>query len=480
MSIRKTIINAASMSSASIFRLLMQFLAIPILARLLSPSDYGIASMAMPFVIFALGIADAGIGISLVRCSEQNEQEWSSSFWMTIAAGFFLTVFLAALSPLAAKALSEPEVEPVLACLSLVIFLQSISTIPGAKMQRDQRYGIIARIEVVAICCSLGSAVLVAYYGGGAWALVTQQLVFYSIRMFLTISFAAFRPRLLFSLSAIRHHAEFGISILSANIIGMITSSCENWIIGRNLGAHTIGTFSMSMQLCRLPIMLVTGPLGAPLYSHLSQTNNIKHVRGTFLLLTRMMSMLVFPAMAVSAVASEPLIHTLLSQKWTEAAHIYAYMAPAAAIQTVVALFNTVLMVVGKPKIQMRCAIEYLLVWIPSLLLIVNYGIDAIAIAYSVVLTFYNIRRIVISSKYIGISIVSYCKSLTPSILISILAIYLFAISRKEMNLDDFHLSLLSIIIIIISIMIGFSCDYKTIRSGFFSLMDTPPHDKNN
>jgi len=472
MSIRKTFLGAAAMSSASIFRLVMQFLAIPILARLLSPSDYGIASMAMPFVIFSLSLADAGIGISLVRCPEQNEQEWSSSFWMTIAAGFALTILLAAVSPLAAMALSEPEVAPVLASLSFVILLQSISTIPGAKMQRDQRYGVIARIEVIAITASLGSAVLIAYYGGGAWALVTQQLVFYAVRMLLTLIFSTFKPIWKFSPSIIKHHAEFGLSILSANILSMITSSCENWIIGRNLGSYTIGTFSMAMQLCRLPIMLVTGPLGAPLYSHLSRIDNISHVRETFLLLTRMMSMLIFPAMAVSAVASEPLIHTLLSQKWTEAAHIYAYMAPAAAIQTVVTLSNAVLMALGKPRLQMRCALEYMLIWVPLLLFIVSFGINTVAISYSVILTLYNIRKIFISTKYIGISLQNYMTSLLPAACISIIAVYLYYTCEKLLNLNEIYLSLISILIIITTTLLGFLGDYKTIRAGFASLKE--------
>src|ERR1700756_5297111 len=102
MGFRVIAFNTAIMSSVTIFRLLAQLLVIPVLSRLLSPEDYGLVAMAMPFVLFTMCFTDAGVGQSLIRTSREERDVWSTSFWLTVLLGLGLMTIIAATAPFAA------------------------------------------------------------------------------------------------------------------------------------------------------------------------------------------------------------------------------------------------------------------------------------------------------------------------------------------------------------------------------------------
>ena len=105
MSLKKLVFDTAAMSSVNVLRILAQFIAVPILSRLLSPADYGIVAIAMPFILFAMMLADAGIGMSLVRTPPTEREEWSTCFWLTVLFGSILAMITAAFAPVAADCL---------------------------------------------------------------------------------------------------------------------------------------------------------------------------------------------------------------------------------------------------------------------------------------------------------------------------------------------------------------------------------------
>src|ERR1700733_5471968 len=113
------------MSSVNVVRLSAQFFAIPILSRLLTPDEYGIMGMAMPFMVLAMTLVDAGICMSLVRTSSADWKAWSSCFWLTMLLGLVLAGLMLVLAPVAALVLGEPRLEPIVMTLALVVFAQA-------------------------------------------------------------------------------------------------------------------------------------------------------------------------------------------------------------------------------------------------------------------------------------------------------------------------------------------------------------------
>src|SRR5437879_118077 len=108
MSIRQIIRGTALISSMNVLRLLVQLFSVPVIARFLTPEEYGLAAMAMPIILFVMMLADAGLGASLVRTGKADQRVWHTCFWLSSILGLVLASGIALLSPVAGMLLNEP------------------------------------------------------------------------------------------------------------------------------------------------------------------------------------------------------------------------------------------------------------------------------------------------------------------------------------------------------------------------------------
>ncbi len=427
MSLRKTIFDTAVMSFVSVFRMLAQFAVIPLLSRILSPADYGVVAMAMPFIFFAMMFADAGIGMSLVRTPASERRIWSTCFWLSLMLGAGLAVLMVALAPVAAYFLEEPQLTPIIMVLSLIVFIQAASAIPGSALQQDLKFKVTAMIEIVSIGSGIAVAVAVAFGGGGVWALVLQQLCFYVVRASLTLWYSSFRPQKVWDFASVKEHLLFGRDILNINVIAFFARSLDNVIIGKVLTAAAAGVYSMAFQFARLPAMLVTGPLQYVLYSKLAQVKEDKAaIRETFLILTRMLAIIMFPAMGMVAVAYEPVFSLLLSEKWVESGRIFMLVATASAMQAVTGICGTVRLVLGRTDYQLRGTIEVGSIWLVALLCTVQFGLEWVGLAYSIVFILYTPRTLMLTLPLIDCSGWAYARAIAVPAVITLLCVGAF------------------------------------------------------
>jgi len=422
-----------SMSSVNVLRLLVQMLSVPILARLLSPQDYGLAAMAMPVILFVMMIADAGLGISLVRTGKTDDPAWHTCFWLSVGLGTVVAVVVALLSPVIGLVLDQPRLTPIIAVLAVIVPTQTLTMVPGAALQQQKRFRTIAVTEIAATGASIGTAVVCAIVGFGVWALIWQQVVFYAVRLAFTVTRSPYRPRLIFNLHDAWEHVIFGRNLLGVNLIGFVSRSLENLAIGKIYGPGPVGIYSMAFQFARLPFMLVTGPLQYVLYPHIAPLREDKtKLAALFLLFTRVLAMTVLPAVGLVAVASEPIFHLLLSEKWGQAIPIFVLIAPAAALQPVTAIVGTFLMALGRTDVQMRLALQFAVVWLVGLLVSVWYGIEAVAGAYTICAVLFSLWSLRICLPLVCCSLKVYARALLWPVILTASAILLYLIVKTS------------------------------------------------
>lgn len=422
----------------NVVRLLAQFLAIPILSRILSPSDYGVVAMAMPFVLFAMMIADAGIGMSLVRTPKSDHRSWSTCFWLSVILGLVLSAIMLAFAPLSSYLFEEPRLGPIVMVLALVVFIQSICVIPGAELQQSQQFKKLAATDVIAVALGIAVAVVSATHGAGAWALVFQQLAFYGTRLFLIFWFSTFRPQFTFDISHVMEHILFGRSVLSVNIINFITRSVDNLVIGKVLLAAAVGVYSMAFQFARLPMMVVSGPLQYVFYSKLAKVKEDKvAVRTTFLLLTRLLAIVILPSMGMVAVVYEPFFTLLLSQKWVASGRVFMFIAAGTGFQAVQGVCNTIRLVLGRTDYQLRNTIEVGVLWMAALLISVWFGLEWVALSYSILFTLYVPRNLQLTLPLIDCPMGDYFRAIAAPVAATIVATLSFEGLQREVPMGD-------------------------------------------
>jgi PST family polysaccharide transporter len=424
---RKIVVSTFVLSSVSVFRMLAQFIVVPILSRLLTPADYGVVALAMPFILFTMFLSDAGIGQSLVRTSGKEQEIWSTSFWLTILLGLGLALILACIAPLAAMFFAEPKLRPILFSLTLVIIFQAASTIPEAWLRQNHSFGTIATAETGAVALSIGSAVFVALHGGGAWALAIQQMVLYGARFIFTFFASSFRPKLSFDFSRIRKHLMFGRDVLGVNFLAFIAQSMDSFIIGKILGSTLLGIYIMTFTFARLPMRLISGPLQYVIYAHLAPISKNKAlIRQMFLFLTRASSALIIPAMGMVAAAYDPVFRTFLSEKWLPSGALFMIVAPAAALQTVCVLTTTFMMVINSMNMQLRSNLEFCIILFLALMIFSWFGINAAVIGYSCAVFLYFPRSMALILPKLGCSFRDYCYTIAVPAVITTGGIFLY------------------------------------------------------
>lgn len=393
MSFRKIVSGTATMSAARVFRLAGQFVVVPILARLLSPADYGLVAMAMPFALFAMMLADAGIGISLVRAPLSKHKEWSACFWLSIALGLALATMIAGLAPLASHLLHEPALTGLILALALTVILQSIHVIPAAALQQASRFQAIATADTVGTIMGMITAVVMAYQHYGAWALVGQQLAFFTVRVCISVWLTPFRPTFYGGWSTAREHVLFGRNVLGNSVLTYFARSFDNWVVGKVLGAALLGFYSMAFLFARLPVMLVSGPLQYVLYSRLvTIKDDPKAIGRVYILMVRLLAILLIPAMGMVAVAHAPIFTFLLSAKWAQASVLFMLAAPATTLQSIAAVGETSVYAMGRTDVQLRATAEFCVVWVIALLVAVHVGLEQAVIAYTFCVFLYHPR----------------------------------------------------------------------------------------
>ena len=427
MAFSRIALGTAAISAVSVIRLVAQFFVVPILSRILLPADYGIMAMAMPLVVFTMVFTDAGVGASLVRTAPQERSVWSTSFWLTIISGSGLALFIICLAPLAAMFFKEPRLTPIIMALALVIIPQAGATIPEAALRREHRFGFISATEIGAVLTGIVLAVVVGLMGGGAWALVAQQLGLYGTRFLLTFTFSSFRPTLHFKISEIKEHLVFGRDLLSAKFIWFLTGAIDAPIVGKVLGETVLGFYTMSCMFSRLPGQVISGPLQYVVYAHLSKLrDDIPALRRTMLLLTRILAIVIFPGMGMVAAANESVFKLFLSEKWLQSGHLFMLVAASAALGAVTGLRGTFMMIIGRVNLQLRAAIEFFFLLGIVLLVSVWFGIKWFAIGYSCAVFLYFPRSMNLILPHLGCSFADYTRTLIIPTLVTTACVLIF------------------------------------------------------
>jgi polysaccharide transporter, PST family len=457
VSLRTIVTGTAIVSAASVTRILAQLLVVPILSRLLSSADYGLFGIASPFVVFAMMLADAGVGMSLVRSASLTDRvTWSTSFWLVVMLGGGLALLLIGFAPLAALVYSEPELKPILIVLSYTIVAQAAAIIPGTALQKAKRFSTNAAIEVTSVVLGLASAVLAGLSGAGFWALIVQQVVFFTCRLLLTFSWTPFRPHLTFDLPRIKSHLAFGRDLLGANIFAWINYSFDNLVIGHVLGASAVGLYAMAMQFIRLPQLVVAGPLQYVLYSHMAIIkDNLPAIRRTFLLVTRALAIIIFPSLGLVAAAHFAFFDIVLSKKWSESGTVFMILATAGAIQTMMLLGDDIMLVMQRSDLRLRTTVEFGLIRLCALLFSVSHGIYWVAFAYNCAVLLYLPRSLWLLLTLIECPIKTYLKAMIVPALTTLSSIVLYAEIVSIFSPDKYQEAAIAVLLCVIAMGIS-------------------------
>jgi PST family polysaccharide transporter len=327
---RASVLNLTGRSIEFLF----QFAALAILARLLTPSDFGVFAMATPFVYIIMNFGDLGLASAVLQQRDLNEEQASAVFRVNLLAGFaFAGLFLAA-SPLIGVFYRDPRVAPVAAILSLTFVFSGFTAVQRALLRRALQFGALLRAQIAASAVSSVAAIIFALYGAGYWALTARALAEPLTYAVVVWSSAAWMPGRAEWDNTTKFLLRYGRYYLGSTLLYSIGRQADSVLIGWRFGSAELGPYALASRLFFLPVDQISSPLGHVMIPSLSRLrDDPDRLRRWYLKLLQLVTFVAFPPVFSLAICADDVLYLVAGPQWVKAADILRLLAPACALQ---------------------------------------------------------------------------------------------------------------------------------------------------
>ena len=293
------------------------FLVTLLLARLLTPSDYGTVSVVTIFIALATTFVQGGFNTALIQKKDVDGNDYLTilMFSEIVAAALYLVIFFTA--PFIGNIYHTPELSSLLRVMAIVLFPGAFNAVQVAYVTRDLRFKVLTISSFVSALLAAAVGIGLAVAGFGAWALVIQQLVNQTATCFVTYCIVRWIPKGRFSVQSLRRLLPFGAKVFASNFIIALFLDIRSLLIGQIYSSEALGFFNRGKQFPQAVMESVNGTIQTvllPVYS--KKQDSVSSVAKMVSKTVRISSLLLFPMMVGLAAVAEPLVSLLLTDKW--------------------------------------------------------------------------------------------------------------------------------------------------------------------
>lgn len=360
-------------------KILVQVVGMVVLARLVSPFEYGLMAMATIVTNFAMIFRDMGSSAAIIQRERLDENVKNATFWFNFLMGTCVALIIVAGAPIIAIAFKSPRLTHVLILLAPAFPISSSAAVHQALLERVSNFKSVAIVEVVSLLLGLLLAILLALWGAGVYSLVAQTLVTMTLSSTLLWGLSKWRPKGIrsFHWKDLKSILGFSSNLVVFGLINYFSRNADGMIIGRNFPASVLGVYSLAYRIMLFPLQSLTFVATRALYPVLArQQNNINEMRRAYLGVLMVVIGLVAPMMAGIVMVREDFIHLYLGAGWGLAANLLIWLAPTGFIQSILSTSGTVFMATGATRTLMFLGALGAILQVGAFLIGVRGGIE--------------------------------------------------------------------------------------------------------
>lgn len=398
-----------------------------ILARILFPEDYGLVGMAVVFTSIIGVFNEIGMGAALVQRREEelNEDHFNTAFWIGVIWAVFLYLIIGfIIGPIAASFYEEPLLKEIIPVLSLGVLTSPINTVHKSQLIRELKFKKIALISNISNILSGSLALVLALTGAGVWSLVFNSVVSLVITVPLFFWATKWVPSFSFSKKAFKDIFGFGIYTTGTKLFGKIIGQFDYLIVGKILGAASLGIYSLAFLLTDILRHQITHILHQVLYPLFSKLQDKpKQLKGYYLKIVKTNAFIIYPIIFGLILFSEELIPLMFGNKWTETIPVLNILCIGVIIDISTASSSIFFRASGDPDLEWKIiSINALFFYIPLVTLgTVLFDVEGTALGYCLSVLFSSIHILMKMEKRYKIRILDALNTLKKPFVISIL-----------------------------------------------------------
>ena len=307
-----------------------------IMARLLTPADYGLIGMVAFVTGFVSMYKDLGLSTATIQRSEISSEQISTLFWVNILLSLGIAVLTAAIAPLVAWFYKEPQLTSITMVTAMGFIISGLAVQHEALLRRQMRYFALASIGLASMVMGYAVGIFLAWRGFRFWALVLSQLAVATTTTLLTVIFCRWMPGLPKRNTGVRAMIKFGGNLTGFTTINYFSRNLDNLLIGRVWGAQQLGLYSRAYQLMGLPIEQINEPIGSVAVPSLSRLRESpESYRRAYLRMLEKIALLTMPCVALMIATSDWIIRIVLGPQWTGTTRIFVLLGITGLFQPI-------------------------------------------------------------------------------------------------------------------------------------------------
>jgi len=419
----KTIRGGVARMAAQAANFVLRIGSLMVLARMLSPKDFGLVGMVTAFTGILNLFRDFGLSTATVQRSEVSEDQISTLFWINLLVGAILAVLAVALAPAVAEFYHEPRLLWITAVLATSFLFNAAGVQHSAIVQRQMRFTALAVINTVSLIVSTVVAIAMAEWGYGYWALVAMTIagpLVSTAGLWVAVKWMPGMPR---RRAGLRSMIRFGGTITLNGAVMYVAYNLEKVLLGRFWGAEAIGVYGRAYQLVNIPTDNLNSAVGEVAFSALSRVqDDPPRLKSYFLKGYSLVLALTLPITIVCAIFAREAISVLLGPKWTEAVPIFRLLAPTILIFAMINPFSWLLFAIGKVGRSLKIALVIAPLVIAGYVIGLPYGPKGVALGYSVAMALWILPHIAWCVRGTAISFWDVLETLSRPLLSGVVA----------------------------------------------------------
>lgn len=409
--------------------LVISFVVGIVLARLLSPREFGLIGMIIVFVAISESFINSGFSNALIRKQNCTNTDYSTVFYFNLVVGFLFFLLLNISTPAISSFFNEPELQPIVRVMAWILMVNSLSIIQRTILVKRVDFKLFARISIISSLSSGAIALIMAFNGYGVWSLVAQRLSKQILETLFLWIWNNWRPQLLFSWDSFKELFDFGSKLLISGLIDTIYRNVYYLIIGKFFSAQELGYYTKADDFKRIPSEGLNGVISRVSFPVLSSIQDDKpRLKTNYQELIRSTMFITFILMMGLAAVSEPMVITLIGEKWRPSIVYLQLLCFVGMMYPLHALNLNMLQVSGRSDLFLKLEVIKKLLAIPIILIGIYWGVKAMIIGMIINSQIAYLLNSYWSGKFVGYSTKEQALDIFPSFSFAIsmgLAVYL-------------------------------------------------------
>lgn len=357
-----------------------------ILARLLTPHDFGLVATVLIFVNFAIILAEQGFGAALIQRQDVTEAHLSTIYWVNVALGSAFTALFYFGAPIIAHIFNEAEIIPLTRAMSCIFAINSLNMVHSTLLTRDMSFKSLAKVEVVSAWAGGAASIYFAWHGWGPMSIVIQSIVSAVVGVIMLWTVCGWRPRILFRWAALLDLAEFSWNSLIGSVTNYWVRNVDNVLIGYVLGQGPLGVYTRAYSVMLFPLSRVSRVLSRVMFPSLSRIQHDRpRIRSMFLGMTRAIALVTFPIMLGVAASAENFTGVVFGPRWGEMVPVLRILAVVGMVQSVTSLIVNIYMSQNQTGLRLHVILPIQALQILGIVLGIKWGIYGVAVGYAAV-----------------------------------------------------------------------------------------------